>query len=37
PAGERFLTNLYEGHFFGEMALIYDEPRNASVRATTEA
>lgn len=33
---ERFLTRLYEGNFFGEMALIYDEPRNASVRATTE-
>lgn len=24
---------LYEGHFFGEMALIYDEPRVASVIA----
>lgn len=21
------LTRLYEGHFFGEMAIIYDEPR----------
>lgn len=33
---EKLLTRLYEGHSFGEMALIYDEPRNASVRATTE-
>jgi hypothetical protein len=22
------LTRLYEGHFFGEMAIIYDEPRS---------
>jgi CRP-like cAMP-binding protein len=27
------LTRLYEGHFFGELALIYDEPRLASVQA----
>lgn len=27
------LTRLYEGHFFGEMAIIYDEPRVASVVA----
>eukprot|EP01041_Mallomonas_annulata_P004675 gene4673-9267_t len=27
------LVRLYEGHFFGEMALIYDEPRVASVLA----
>jgi CRP-like cAMP-binding protein len=27
------LTQLYEGHFFGEMALIYEEPRVASVCA----
>lgn len=33
---ETVLTRLYEGHSFGEMALIYGEPRNASVRATTE-
>lgn len=33
---ERLLTHLYEGHSFGEMALIYNEPRNASVQATTE-
>ena len=33
---EKVLTRLYEGNCFGEMALIYDEPRNASVRATTE-
>ncbi|CAM9201076.1 unnamed protein product, partial [Ectocarpus fasciculatus] len=36
PPTERVLTRLYEGNSFGEMALIYDEPRNASVRATTE-
>lgn len=29
----RTLTRLYEGHFFGELALIYDEPRVASVIA----
>lgn len=33
---EKVLTRLYEGNCFGEMALIYDEPRNASVRAKTE-
>lgn len=33
---EIFLTHLYEGNCFGEMALIYDEPRNATVRAVTE-
>jgi CRP-like cAMP-binding protein len=27
------LNSLYEGHFFGELALIYDEPRNATVKA----
>lgn len=27
------LTRLYEGHSFGELALIYDEPRVASVQA----
>jgi serine/threonine protein kinase/CRP-like cAMP-binding protein len=27
------LTRLYEGHSFGEMALIFDEPRTASVVA----
>ncbi|GLE02366.1 hypothetical protein PINS_up011204 [Pythium insidiosum] len=30
---ERELTRLYEGHVFGEMSLIYSEPRTASVRA----
>lgn len=30
------LTRLYEGTFFGEMALIYDEPRNANIRAATK-
>jgi hypothetical protein len=24
---------MFEGHYFGELALIFDEPRNASVRA----
>lgn len=33
---ERILTRLYKGNCFGEMALIYDEPRNASVRALTK-
>lgn len=33
---EKVLTRLYEGNCFGEMSLIYDEPRNASVRAMTE-
>ncbi|CAM9866108.1 unnamed protein product, partial [Hapterophycus canaliculatus] len=33
---EIVLTRLYEGNCFGEMALIYDEPRNASVRALTK-
>lgn len=30
---KKYLTRLYEGHFFGEYALIYDEPRTASVVA----
>ncbi|KUF74014.1 serine/threonine-protein kinase [Phytophthora nicotianae] len=30
---EKELTRLYEGHVFGEMSLIYSEPRTASVRA----
>ncbi len=30
---ERELTRLYEGHVFGEMSLIYKEPRTASVIA----
>lgn len=36
PDGKSFekeLTRLYEGHVFGEMSLIYSEPRTASVRA----
>ena len=28
-----FTARLYEGHSFGEMALIFDEPRSASVVA----
>lgn len=34
--GERILARLHEGNDFGEMALVYDEPRNANVRAVTE-
>ncbi|CAM9405735.1 unnamed protein product, partial [Phaeothamnion confervicola] len=30
---EKCVVQMYEGHYFGELALIYDEPRNASVRA----
>jgi serine/threonine protein kinase/CRP-like cAMP-binding protein len=33
PNKARVITTLYDGHFFGEMALIYDEPRMASVVA----
>lgn len=33
---ERVLVQMFEGHYFGEVALIYGEPRNASVRATGE-
>jgi CRP-like cAMP-binding protein len=33
-AVEQVLTNLYDGHVFGEMALIDDRPRTASVRAS---
>ncbi|CAM9700356.1 unnamed protein product, partial [Hapterophycus canaliculatus] len=33
----RVLVQMFEGHYFGELALIYGEPRNASVRATEEA
>ncbi|RQM24575.1 hypothetical protein B5M09_004595 [Aphanomyces astaci] len=28
---ERMVTHLYAGHYFGELALIYDDPRTASV------
>jgi len=32
-AGPEFvITHLYEGHFFGETALVNDAPRNANVR-----
>lgn len=31
------MVQMFEGHYFGEVALIYGEPRNASVRATGEA
>lgn len=34
---EKLLVQMFEGHYFGELALIYGEPRNASVRATDEA
>jgi CRP-like cAMP-binding protein len=33
---EKTLTRLYEGHCFGEMALVLDKPRAASIMATTE-
>lgn len=39
-AGEKYekkLVQMFEGHYFGELALIYEEPRTASVRATDEA
>ena len=32
----KILTNLYPGHQFGEVALLYDSPRNATVRAASE-
>ncbi len=33
---EKTLTRLFEGHCFGEMALVLDKPRAASIVATTE-
>lgn len=33
---EKLVVQMFEGHYFGELALIYGEPRNASVRATGE-
>lgn len=34
--GKKTLTRLYQGHCFGEMALISDKKRSASIVATTE-
>jgi CRP-like cAMP-binding protein len=36
-AGDREIARLYEGSLFGEMALITDQPRSASVVAVGEA
>jgi len=33
---DKIITRLYEGHSFGEMALLSDEPRIASVKGATE-
>ncbi|CAM9190597.1 unnamed protein product, partial [Laminaria digitata] len=32
----QFVVQMFDGHYFGELALIYGEPRNASVRASGE-
>ena len=37
PSEERVLCSLHCGHFFGEMALLSDEPRVASVRAASRS
>ena len=33
---EKVVVQMFDGHYFGELALIYGEPRNASVRANGE-
>lgn len=33
---EAAVIQMFDGHYFGELALIYKEPRNASIRANGE-
>ena len=37
PETKKIYANLYSGDFFGELALLDDEPRSASVLAQTDA